>query len=213
VEVGVADTGTGMPGEVLAKAMDPFFTTKEVGKGTGLGLSMVYATVKAHDGEVLLQSEPGRGTQVTLRFPAASPATAAARAVVAAAGAGAGAPLKVLLVDDDELIQKGTGMMVGLLGHAVTTVASGEEALALLEGGYHPDAVILDMNMPGLGGKGSLPRLRLLCPEAPVFLATGRVDQDALDLVAGHAGVTLLAKPYGIDDLRASLRRVGEAVS
>ena len=69
VEVLVEDTGTGMPKEILEKAMDPFFTTKEVGKGTGLGLSMVYSTVKAHRGQIEIQSNPGQGTRVLLRFP------------------------------------------------------------------------------------------------------------------------------------------------
>ena len=73
IEVLVEDTGTGMPREVLEKAMDPFFTTKGVGKGTGLGLSMVYSTVKAHRGQIEIQSEPGQGTRVRMRFPACEP--------------------------------------------------------------------------------------------------------------------------------------------
>jgi len=92
------------------------------------------------------------------------------------------------------------------MGHTVATVGSGEEALARLEGGLRPGVVILDLNMPGLGGAGTLPRLRRLCPGLPVILATGRADQTALDLVAGHEGVTLLAKPFGLKDLRARLR-------
>ena len=95
-----------------------------------------------------------------------------------------------------------TGMLIEILGHTVTLAGTGEEAVALVEQGSRPDLVILDMNMPGWGGKGTLPRLRALCPALPVFLSTGRADQDALDLVAGHAHVSLLSKPFTIDELK-----------
>ena len=94
------------------------------------------------------------------------------------------------------------------LNHADTAVACGEEALVLLQEGFRPDAVILDMNMPGLGGSGTLPRLRVLHPEVPVLLVTGRADQTALDLAAAHPGVTLLSKPFSKAELKQHLDRV-----
>jgi CheY-like chemotaxis protein/anti-sigma regulatory factor (Ser/Thr protein kinase) len=210
VEVVVADTGCGMTQEVMARAMDPFFTTKEAGKGTGLGLSMVYTTVKAHGGQITLQSEPGRSTTVRLTFPACAARDAGQAAPAPVRPVAAAPALRILLVDDDELVLKSTRMLVELLGHAVTAAALGEEALDLIERGYRADLVILDMNMPGLGGKGTLPRLRALCPRVPVLLATGRTDQEALDLVAGYPSVTLLAKPFTIQDLGEALRQVEE---
>jgi len=207
VEVVVSDTGCGMTPFVRDRACDPFFTTKEVGKGTGLGLAMVYATVKAHGGHLELQSEPGRGTRVRMDFPA----TDAPRPAVPGPGAeepAARAALRVLLVDDDELIQRSTGVLIELLGHAVTRARCGEAALALLEEGFRPDLVILDMNMPGLGGKGTLPRLRALCPAVPVILATGRADEDADALVASDAHMTLLPKPFSVEDLQRHLQAV-----
>ena len=207
IGISVADTGCGMSREVLAKAMDPFFTTKEIGKGTGLGLAMVYANVTAHHGRIELRSEPGRGTCVELWFPAAAGADPEP-ALDAAAPPQAGAALAILLVDDDDLIRTAAGMLLEVLGHGLTTAASGEAALALLEGGARPDLVILDMNMPGLGGRGTLPRLRALRPDLPVLLATGRADQEAMDLVAAHPGVKLLAKPFSLDELQAHLRVV-----
>jgi len=205
IEVQVEDTGIGMPKEVMEKALNPFFTTKEVGKGTGLGLSIVYSTVKAHQGQMELQSEPGQGTCVTMRFPACAKSPAS----VEVSGAYRTMPicgsLKVLLVDDDELIQSSMEGILSLLGHEATLVTSGEQALAVLQSGLRPDVVILDMNMPGLGGAGTLPRLRALRPKLPVLLATGRADQAALDLVAAHPFVTLLAKPFGLKELQASL--------
>jgi CheY-like chemotaxis protein len=92
------------------------------------------------------------------------------------------------------------------MGHTVTSSWNGEAALALLaETGLEPDLVILDMNMPGLGGSGTLPRLRALKPTVPVLLATGRADQRALDLAGSHPFVTLLAKPFGLQELREKL--------
>ena len=213
VEVSVEDTGIGMPREVLDRAVDPFFTTKDVGDGTGLGLSLVFTTVTAHGGRLELQSEPGQGTRVTMTFPATDAQAPAPPLEVPLRPRVEGAVLQVLVVDDDELIQKSTRLLVEILGHAVTIAASGEAALMLLEQGLQPDAVLLDMNMPGLGGQGTLPRLRRLLPAVPVLLATGRSDQEALDLVRSEPFVTLLPKPYSIEDLRAHLQQVARAGS
>ena len=199
----------GMPREVLEKALDPFFTTKEVGKGTGLGLSIVYSTVRAHQGQLDLQSEPGRGTCVRMRFPASVPEAADLEPAGGPRTLPLQGALKILLVDDDELIQSAMQAILEVLGHAVTLAPSGEEALALLKAGLTPDVVILDMNMPGLGGAGTLPRLRALCPAVPVLLATGRADQTAVDLAAAHARVILLPKPFGMKELKAHLAPIG----
>jgi CheY-like chemotaxis protein len=181
---------------------------KEVGKSTGLGLSMVYSTVKAHRGQLDIQSEPGKGTLVTLAFPACT-----AGAQVQAAGTpdrpGPEAePLAVLLVDDDDLVQDSVRAILEVLGHTVVLASSGEEALTKVEA-FRPDVVILDVNMPGLGGSGTLPRLRALLPDVPVLLVTGRADQATHDLAARHSGVTLLAKPFGLRDLQQYLDACG----
>ncbi len=210
VEVEVEDDGVGMTREVLEKAMDPFYTTKEPGKGTGLGLSMAFTTVKAHRGTLAIHSEPGRGTRISLRFPACREEVPAETQDDIQAQPPAHRSLKVLLVDDDELIQSSLQLTLEVIGHsAVTTAQSGEEALNLLEGGLSPDVIILDMNMPGLGGAGTLPRLRALSPEVPVILSTGRSDQTALSLVSMYPGVTLLAKPFGLQDLQTHLGSIG----
>jgi PAS domain S-box-containing protein len=205
VEVQVQDTGTGMPQDILAKAVDPFFTTKEVGKGTGLGLSIVYSTMKTHQGEMELKSEPGQGTCVCLRFPVCEGLAPVQETSDMGGNLPARGQLRVLLADDDEMIRGSMEGMLAFLGHEVHLAASGEEALEALEGGLLPDVVVLDMNMPGLGGAGTLPLLRLLLPRVPVLLATGRADQTAQDLVASHPLVYLLPKPFGLQVLRASL--------
>jgi PAS domain S-box-containing protein len=209
IEVVVEDTGTGMPKEVLEKALDPFFTTKGVGKGTGLGLSMVHSTVMAHRGQMVIQSELGQGTRVMLRFPACKNETEVAIPAVSEATPVAHGTLEVLLVDDDELIQSSMQALLKLMGHTVTAASTGEEALEKLEAGLQPDVVILDMNMPGLGGVGTLPRLRGLRPNVPVLLCTGRADQTALALISMHPGITLLSKPFGLRELQKHLEDIG----
>jgi PAS domain S-box-containing protein len=204
VEVLVEDTGCGMSKEVLAKALDPFFTTKAVGKGTGLGLSLVYSTVKAHCGRVEIQSEPGRGTRVKLWFPARTDPARAADAALGGAAAPA-EPMSVLLVDDDDLFRDSAQVLLETLGYRVSVAARGEEGLAQLEAGLDPDVVILDVNMPGLGGGDTLVRLRALRPDLPVLLATGRVDQTAVELTRTHPRVVLMAKPFGLHDLQRQL--------
>ena len=205
IEVLVEDTGTGMPNEVLDKALDPFFTTKEIGKGTGLGLPLAFTTVTAHGGSFELQSQPGEGTRIRMRFPSfESKDIGFQPASPSISGSTIGA-CSVLLVDDDDLILKATRMMMEILGHTVTPATSGEEAISILEQGFKPDLVVLDLNMPGYGGKGTMPRLRALCPTTPVFLATGRADQEALDLVATYPYVTLLPKPFSIQELQGQI--------
>ena len=203
----VADSGCGMPPEVLAKAMDPFFTTKGRGKGTGLGLAIVFTTVKTHRGTLELRSEPGAGTCITLRFPACMKGREAAEPGLEQAFQPASGPLKVLLVDDDELIREAVKEILGEMGHHATVAPGGEAALLELENGLEPDVVILDMNMPDLDGSQTLPRLRGLCPGVPVLLATGGLDDRALELMASYPGVTLLAKPFSILELQRRLEK------
>ena len=208
VEVRVEDTGEGMPPEVLERAFDPFFTTKAQGKGTGLGLAMVYSTLKAHQGLIELHSTPGEGTQVRVRFPRVAPGAADPGLPPEAHAALERRSLTVLVVDDDELVQASMVSSLELLGHTHALAATGEAALAAVEAGLDPEVVILDMNMPGLGGAGTLPLLRALKPGLPVLLCTGRVDQAALDLIQAHRGVRLLPKPFPAQDLDLALQAI-----
>ena len=212
IEITVQDTGPGMPKEVQARAMEPFFTTKPVGKGTGLGLSMVYGTVMAHQGQMEIKTEQGKGTSVTLRLPACGTGKEAHQQPSQPEPQSQQDRLphsrKVLLIDDDELVRDSIQGILTDLGHAARLASSGEEGLVQIHTGYHPDLVILDMNMPGLGGAGTLPQLRSWDPTVPILITTGRVDQAVLDLVASYPGVTLLAKPFPKNELRRLLEQV-----
>ena len=147
-----------------------------------------------------------------MTFPAAVSREPGPGQATAGSAEAAGRALRVLLVDDDELVQGAIQMLLEILGHTVTASLTGEAALVLLEQGLQPDVVILDMNMPGLGGKGTLPGLRRLCPRVPVILATGRADQEALDLVAEYPHLTLMSKPFSFEELRGHLQRSSASV-
>lgn len=205
ITLSVRDTGQGMSTEVLSKALDPFFTTKPVGKGTGLGLPMVYGTMQAHDGTLDLHSEVGQGTEVAMRFPASRLLPASAVAAPAEPPPAKGIRRRVLIVDDDEMVLESLAMLLDLLGHEVSKATGGSAALRWLESGEAADLVILDMNMPGMTGAETLPRLRALRPDLPVLLATGLLDEGLLDLEKRSRGVKLIGKPFDVNDLRNAL--------
>lgn len=205
VELVIEDTGTGMSPQVLEKALEPFFTTKAVGKGTGLGLPFVDSTVRSHGGTMEIRSEVGRGTSVLLLFPVSGSAGPSSPAMTDQIPLGSSRQLRVLIVDDDSLVLESTEAVVSSLGHFCSTALSGEAALALVESGLNPDLVILDKNMPGLGGKNTLAGLRRLNAAVPVLLASGQIDQSALQLAETDPLVTLIEKPFTLDELRAQI--------
>jgi PAS domain S-box-containing protein len=206
VELSVEDTGCGMAPEVLAKAVEPFYTTKAVGKGTGLGLSMAYSTAKAHGGSLTLRSAPGRGTTVVLLLPGMgqTPAPAAPAPEQAASRA-----LRVLVVDDEEMIRETVPPMLEVLGHTVTLAAGGQEALDLLTLGPRPDLVLLDLNMPEMSGSETLRQLRRTQPRLPVLMATGYLDEATESGLAQDPHAWHLRKPFTLDDLRRGILRSG----
>jgi PAS domain S-box-containing protein len=206
ITISIRDSGEGMSPELIRQSVEPFFTTKPVGKGTGLGLAMVYGTVKAHKGSFEIRSEPGQGTEVILGFPPlpGSPAEQAdpPQALVPAAPMG---PIRILLVDDDELIRMSIGPMLGAMGHQVHTAEAGLEALERIQGGLEVDLVILDMNMPGLNGAQTLTRLLELRPGQTVLMATGYSDESIAPLLDGRPNVFSLRKPFSLEEIRTML--------
>lgn len=202
----VQDTGEGMSPDVMKKAMDPFFTTKPQGKGTGLGLSLVYGTVKAHRGRLELQSKVNDGTKVSIWLPIhgendglPQPQPASALRTIR--------PKRVLLVDDDELVRTAVGRLLGALKHDVTFATCAEECLKLLEDGLEVDGIILDVNMPGMGGTRALPMIKALRPGMPVLFTTGYSDQNLTELAESYEGTQILYKPFGIHDFGEMLDR------
>jgi CheY-like chemotaxis protein/two-component sensor histidine kinase len=199
----VADTGTGMDEATLARAIEPFFSTKGVGKGTGLGLSMAHGLASQLGGALTIRSTLGVGTNVELWLPRgekqAPPAEATAEDKHLAAGKGT-----VLLVDDEELVRLSTADMLIELGYAVVEAASADEALRLLNRGLDPDAVVTDHLMPGMSGTELAQALRGERPSTKVLVVSGYAES------AGIApDLPRLTKPFRITELAASLATLG----
>jgi signal transduction histidine kinase len=191
VRLAVSDTGCGMDAQTLSRAIEPFFSTKEVGKGTGLGLSMIHGLAQQLKGALRLHSAVGRGTRAELWLPVADGKAAAAERE-AMPGAAASRRLNLLFVDDDYLISLSTVSLLEDLGHAVTQAASGQAALEVLRGEEPVDLLITDYAMPGMTGLQLAEEARKLRPKLPILLATGYADLPA------HGRLTLprLSKPY-----------------
>jgi CheY-like chemotaxis protein len=178
VRISVADTGEGMNETTLAKAMEPFFTTKGIGKGTGLGLSMVHGLTAQSGGAMHISSQLGKGTVVTLWLPRARqedvPQSVASQ--MPAAAEAASRKLRVLLVDDDSLVSMNTAYMLMDLGHSVLEAPSAAHALQLLETDAQFDIVVTDFAMPGMNGLDLATKIRGIKPKLPVVLATGYAE-------------------------------------
>jgi signal transduction histidine kinase/ActR/RegA family two-component response regulator len=211
VALSVRDNGVGIPPAVLERVFEPFFTTKEAGKGTGLGLSQVYAFAKASGGTVAIDSNPGHGTVVTLRFPRAAEDAAAALvtdAEPAAAVASRGA--LVLIVDDNQDVREATALLLEEAGHAVRAADSAQAALALLQEGMKPDVLISDIVMPGgMDGVALGREVRRRFAGVCMVLATGY--SGAADR-ARSEGFVVLQKPYDSKDLADAIERARRAV-
>jgi CheY-like chemotaxis protein/anti-sigma regulatory factor (Ser/Thr protein kinase) len=216
-ELAVIDHGEGMSEEVLAKAMDPYFTTKPAGKGTGLGLSIVFSTMKAHGGSVHIASQPGQGTTVTLKFPPYRPASELPP-TEEAAQLPANRRHHVLLVDDDVLVRDAMVPLLENLGHTVTVTTSGQEALDQLQAGLDTDLVIVDQNMPGLSGEETVARMLKLRPGLPILMASGyftpaRPGEQPLAGRLGTGRIAAINKPFSRDELRLAIEALDQARS
>ena len=193
IAIKVVDHGAGMDADTLARATEPFFTTKGPTKGTGLGLSMVHGFAAQSGGKLYLTSKPGEGTEAGILLPAAvaAPVADAPPAPAAAAPARRSAA-KIIAVDDDMLVLMNTQAMLEDMGHVVLSAHSGEEALRLLDRTDDIDLVITDQAMPRMTGLQLAEALHAKRPELPVILATGYAE-----LPADHPNIALrLDKPF-----------------
>lgn len=192
----LADTGCGMPPDILAKIFDPFYTTKAPGKGTGLGMSMVYGFVKQSGGEIRIESRAGQGTTIRIYLPRSHGAAAQAGIGGDAGVYGAGAGETILVVDDDLAVVASTTEILEGLGYRVLRAGDGQQALAILHGGVPVDLLFTDLSMPGAVDCAALvEQCRAIAPATRILLTSGHLRDDAF---AGgfQAGIELLPKPY-----------------
>jgi signal transduction histidine kinase/ActR/RegA family two-component response regulator len=198
--VAVADTGTGIRAENLAKVFDPFFTTKQVGSGTGLGLSQVYGVAKQSGGVARIHSRLGEGTTVELWLPLASEDMIAAAAVSGEPEAVASIPAnrRILVVEDDPEVRQFMVESLEMLGYPVREAADGIAGLAAIKT-EAPDLLIVDYLMPDMNGAQVVAAVTEILPSLPIIVATGYADMRAIDEVIGDNFV--LRKPFQISDL------------
>ncbi|MFK5599811.1 MHYT domain-containing protein [Methylobacterium sp. HMF5984] len=172
----VADTGSGMDAATLARAQEPFFTTKGVGKGTGLGLPMVQGLTAQSQGLLTLRSQVGEGTTAEMWFPMAEAGAQAETVNAAPSPRMSSRSLAVLVVDDDPLVLENTAAMLEDLGHYAVEARSGQDALDILDRRQGLDLVITDHAMPGMTGTQLAEQIARVHPGLPVILASGYAE-------------------------------------
>ncbi len=209
VRIDVADTGVGIDRAIRGKIFDPFFTTKEKGKGTGLGLATVYGIVKNHNGFINVESEIGAGTTFSFYIPAVDKEAEETREAEAHAEGG---PETILVVDDEETIRMLVKDILEDIGYHVLAAADGSQALEIYRGKTAQiDLVILDMTMPGMGGRETFEKLKEFNPGVRAILSTGYSEDERARQMLAMGVKAFVQKPYRIDDLASAVRRILDA--
>jgi two-component system, cell cycle sensor histidine kinase and response regulator CckA len=207
VVVAVSDTGHGMDRETIEHMFEPFFTTKELGRGTGLGLAMVYGIVQQHSGHVRCDSEVGKGTTFHVILPAIAADEATGTAEMAPAHApGTGT---ILVVDDEEFVRELGARVLAKEGYTVLQASNGKEALEICEAeGERIDMVILDLIMPGMGGRECLAELLRICPQLKILVASGYSGDASVNECLDLGAKSFVSKPFRVQHLLEQVRRV-----
>jgi two-component system cell cycle sensor histidine kinase/response regulator CckA len=198
----VADTGVGMPPEVLEKIYDPFFTTKEIGKGTGLGLSTVKGIIKSHAGFIHVYSETGKGTTFKIYLPAASSVSQLEKAESRKAAVPSGSGEVILVVDDEAAVRDLIKSTLEKFGYEVITASDGAEGLAAYVQARDKISVVLtDMMMPHMEGQAMIRALRKISPNAQVIALSGHFDEAKIADLFATGPIKMLEKPFAAEDL------------
>ncbi len=200
----VQDTGCGMSPEVLSRIFDPFFTTKP--SGHGLGLSATLGILRGHHAGLRIYSEPGRGSTFKVLFPltdrVAEEIDPGAVSEVSLSG------IRVLVVDDEEMLREATSEALRFLGVEVILAADGQEAVDCVSmQGASLDLVFMDLTMPRMDGRQAFQQIRAICPEVPVVLTSGYNEQESIQDFIGRGLAGFLQKPYTLKALGATLQR------
>ena len=203
-----SDTGHGMDEETIERIFEPFFTTKEQGKGTGLGLPMVYGLVKKHNGHIECESKPGKGTSFKIYFPAVSDIVSETPSEEENESIPLGNET-ILLIDDEALVRDLAEHMLAKFGYKVFTAPSGESGLRVYQEKKDDiPLVILDMIMPGMGGRRCLEEILKINPEAKVLIATGYAIDGNPKSLLGAGAMGFIKKPFNVREMLTSIRKV-----
>ncbi len=205
------DTGHGMKTEAVEHIFEPFYTTKEVGKGTGLGLSMVYGIVKSHGGYIMCYSEPGEGTTFKIYLPAVENKNREEEKEKKEEEELPGGTETILLVDDEELLRDIGKEILEDFGYAVLTAPDGETALELYKNRKGDiSLIILDLMMPGMGGKQCLEQILAMAPEAKVVIASGYSVNGPTKAALEVGARGFIKKPFELKQMLKVVREVLE---
>ena len=209
VMLAVTDTGSGMSAQVQARAFEPFFTTKPEGQGTGLGLSMAYGFVKQSGGHIKIYTEPQLGTSIKIYLPRSHQNEAALQAPAAPEAPVASGRETILVVEDDEHVRATAVDMLTQLGYQVLKASDAQSALVVLQSGVHIDLMFTDVVMPGPLRSPELARQALtLFPDLEVLFTSGYTENAIVHGGRLDPGVTLLSKPYRMNDLARKVRHL-----
>jgi PAS domain S-box-containing protein len=207
VLVGVTDTGLGMDAGTLDRIFEPFFSTKEPGRGTGLGLATVYGIVKQHEGLIRAYSEPAKGTAFRVYLPITERAVSEASPNVD--GPIPGGNETILVAEDDPMVLSLATRLLERAGYSVVAARDGAEAVAEFRRRRDRiDAVLLDVVMPGLGGREALEQIRLVAPDVRALFASGYSASAIHTGFVLDPGLRVIQKPLGREDLLRAVRSV-----
>jgi PAS domain S-box-containing protein len=206
VLIEVADTGTGIPPELLGRIFDPFFTTKSADQGTGLGLSTSLGIIRSHGGSIRVESEPGHGARFRILLPADDKSAATDSADKPAEFAGRGRT--VLVVEDEANIRVVLDKTLRRLALCVVLAENGESALALFQR-HRADIslVISDLHMPGMDGLALVRAIRDTAPDLPILVMSGRVDDHTREAINALRISGIVDKPFGFAQIVQALRQ------
>jgi len=209
IKVSVRDTGVGMDEWTRERIFEPFFTTKEMGRGTGLGLATVYGIIKGHQGIIEVHSERGEGSIFTVYLPASKVSLEEEKIRPSEELRKGGET--VMLIDDEEVVLVVTRRILRMLGYTVITASSGPEAIEVYRSRREGIAlVILDMIMPGMGGREVFERLKRVNPRVRVILSSGySVEGQAQDII-DRGALSFIQKPFSVNNLSEKIREVLE---
>jgi len=211
VVISVTDTGAGMAPEIVERAIQPFFTTKEEGHGSGLGLSMVYGFVKQSGGHLEISSRVGRGTVVRLYLPKAETDAREADTPAPRSTAMDGAGERILVVEDKAAVRRLATRILTRLGYEVLEAADGRAALESLDVGPKVDLLFTDVVLPGrISGADLAREARARHPKLKVLYTSGYANNTVLEDDSSHDGIRLIKKPFAKENLARMVRHALE---
>ncbi|WP_313451454.1 response regulator [Pseudomonas rhodesiae] len=208
VELSVSDTGCGIPESVMGRVFDPFFTTKPIGQGTGLGLSMIYGFARQSRGHVIIHSEVGKGTTVSLFLPRFVGEVIAQQTLNPTLLPYATDGETVLIVEDDAAVRLLLSAVLKELGYAYVEASDGHTAVPIIQSDQRIDLLISDVGLPGMNGRQLAEIGRQLRPDLKVLFITGYAEHAAVRGGFLDPGMQLITKPFTFDLLTAKVREM-----